>query len=159
MSINTFELASQISFHFCQIPLLKSHPVVINEIKIECDKLIDELYQYLDSNNLTFNDLELEDNDYENNDVLFIMNNSEIVYNIFLKCFCNAFDDFLEKSNNGQEEMANYYVSHFSDSMQLFILKFIKTSVHTTCFACLTNQPNQQAHMEEGGCMYEYMNM
>lgn len=159
MSINTFELASQISFQFCQIPLLKNHPTVIHEIKIECDKLINELYQYLDSNNLTFNELDLEDNDYENNDLLFIMNNGEYVYNIFLKCFCGAVDDFLEKSNNGNQEMAEYYISNFSDALQLFILKFVKTSVRTTCFGCLTNQPNQQAHMDENGCMWQSMNM
>ena len=25
-----------------------------------------------------------------------------------------------------------------------------------TCVGCLDDQPNQQAHMDEGGCMYEY---
>ena len=25
-----------------------------------------------------------------------------------------------------------------------------------TCVGCLEDQPNQQAHMDEGGCMYEY---
>ena len=45
------------------------------------------------------------------------------------------------------------------NGMMLNILKFVRTFVKTTCFGCLTNQPNQQAHMDENGCMWQSTNM
>ena len=126
MSINSFDLATKITNSFCQIPLLRNHPVIINDVKQEVDKFIDEIYQYLDSNNLTFDELEIHNLDYTNNDLLFIMNDSECIYNIFLKLFCGSIDDYLEKNNNANQEIANYYIDNYANDIQIFILNYFR---------------------------------
>jgi hypothetical protein len=124
MPIDSHYLAQEITKKFCKVSLLSNHPVIIYQVKEEVDKLIHEIYEYLEMNNLTFHELELQENDYENNDLLVIMGQSETLLNIFIKLFCGSIDDFIE--TKGLESIVDFFQDHYSSDLQFFILNYFR---------------------------------
>ena len=50
-------------------------------------------------------------------------------------------------------------LEEFKKDIQAMIVNFNSADSADNCIGCLENQPNQQAHMGPGGCLYEELDL
>ena len=119
MNINTYEIAKQVTFKYCQVPLLQENPFVIEDVKKFIDRLISDISIELKNNNKTLKQF-LDDDNFEDIDL------EDIIYNIVIVLHCGALDSFLKYDDNVSDRFYEHYLNTFDIEIGEFIVSLLK---------------------------------
>ena len=120
MNINTHEISKHVTLEYCQVPLLKEHPSIIQDVKKYIDILMSKISNELKKENKTLNQFLDDENAFENIDI------EDILYNIVIILHCNALDNFMKYEDVVSDRFYEYYLNSFDIEIGDYIVALLK---------------------------------
>ena len=119
MNFNTYEISKKVTFEYCQIPLLKEHPSIIQDVKKYIDVLILKISDELKKTNKTLKQF-LDEESFENIDI------EDILYNIIIVLHGGAIDNFMKYEDVVADRFYEYYLNSFDVEIGEYIISLLR---------------------------------